>query len=177
MKVVLELDGERRELEADLAAGVLRWGKRSWPFRVIAQNPEGATVEVAGETVVVAGWPAGEPTPSRPVSVAGERVTISVRTEAGMEGARPAGPTTPAPRADPSTTSANAIYPPMPGRVIEVRVREGERVEKGTLLLVLEAMKMRNEIVAPRTGVVRHLSVRAGDSVRAREMMLSLDPE
>ncbi len=177
MKVVLELDGERREVEVDLAAGVLRSGDRSWPFRIVAQGNDGATVEIAGEAVAVAGWPSGEPSPARPVSVAGEKVVLSVRTEAGPGGSRGVAPPPTAAPPAPAPGGANAIYPPMPGRVIEVRVREGEKVEKGSLLLILEAMKMRNEIVAPRTGFVRKLAVKAGDSVRARERMLSLEPE
>jgi len=64
----------------------------------------------------------------------------------------------------------------MPGRVVEVKVREGEAVVKGAVLLVLEAMKMRNELTSPIDGVVRDLRVREGANVRARELMLVLVP-
>jgi pyruvate carboxylase subunit B len=60
----------------------------------------------------------------------------------------------------------------MPGKVIELRVKDGDRVEAGTVVLVLEAMKMRNEVTTPVAGTVRGLRVSAGANVRAREPML-----
>jgi biotin carboxyl carrier protein len=64
----------------------------------------------------------------------------------------------------------------MPGKVIELRVSEGQRIEAGTVVLVLEAMKMRNEVTSPVAGVVRGLRVRAGANARAREPMLFVEP-
>ena len=69
------------------------------------------------------------------------------------------------------------VVPPMPGKVIEVRVKEGDRVRKGDVLLVLEAMKMRNEIVSPADGVVRGLAVSAGGNARAKAPMLFVAPD
>jgi biotin carboxyl carrier protein len=66
------------------------------------------------------------------------------------------------------------VLPPMPGRVVEIRVREGEKVAKGHVLLVLEAMKMRNEVLAPVAGTVTALKVQVGSNVRAREPMVVL---
>lgn len=60
-----------------------------------------------------------------------------------------------------------ALLAPMPGRVLSVHVAPGERVARGTTLLVLEAMKMEHEIKASRDGVVARLPFRAGDSVEA----------
>ena len=65
----------------------------------------------------------------------------------------------------------------MPGKVLEVLVEEGARVRAGQVLLVLEAMKMRNEIASPRAGKVRGLSVRPGQSVKARDVLLTLEPD
>ncbi len=64
----------------------------------------------------------------------------------------------------------------MPGKVIELRVAEGDRVEAGTVLLVLEAMKMRNEITSPSAGIVRGVRVAAGANARAKEPMLFVAP-
>ncbi len=64
----------------------------------------------------------------------------------------------------------------MPGRVVELKVHEGDRVRQGTVLLVLEAMKMRNEVTSPLDGTVRDLKVSEGSSVRAREAMLYIAP-
>ncbi|HSP93321.1 MAG TPA: biotin/lipoyl-containing protein [Thermoanaerobaculia bacterium] len=60
----------------------------------------------------------------------------------------------------------------MPGRVLEVRVAEGQRVEEGQVLIVLEAMKMQNEIRATSGGVVARCVVSAGETVEGRALML-----
>ncbi len=65
----------------------------------------------------------------------------------------------------------------MPGRVVEVKVEPGDRVDSGTLLLVLEAMKMQNEIRCDRTGVVDRVDVSAGQAVDGGALMISIRPE
>lgn len=62
----------------------------------------------------------------------------------------------------------------MHGRIIEVRVGAGDRVETGTLLLVLEAMKMQNEIRASQPGTVERVEVAADQTVEAGVLMLSI---
>jgi biotin carboxyl carrier protein len=62
----------------------------------------------------------------------------------------------------------------MPGRVIEVAVAEGENVAAGGLLLVLEAMKMQNEIRTERGGTVARLSVAAGEAVESGALLAVL---
>jgi biotin carboxyl carrier protein len=68
----------------------------------------------------------------------------------------------------------DVVSAPMHGRIVEVRVAPGDRVEEGGLLLVLEAMKMQNEIRATRAGVVESAGVAAGDTVEAGAAMLSI---
>jgi biotin carboxyl carrier protein len=75
-------------------------------------------------------------------------------------------------RAKPIRAGAGAdgggdLRAPMPGRVRRSLAREGERVERGQVLVVLEAMKMEHAIRAPRDGVVRAVRVREGDLVEA----------
>src|SRR5713101_704550 len=60
----------------------------------------------------------------------------------------------------------------IPGRVVEVSVKEGDRVAAGALLLVLEAMKMQNEIRASRAGIVDRVAVCAGQTVEGEALML-----
>lgn len=62
----------------------------------------------------------------------------------------------------------------MPGSVVELLVAEGDEVEEGAPLLVLEAMKMQNEIVAPAVGVVEKIIVEAGQAVQAGDVLLIL---
>lgn len=65
---------------------------------------------------------------------------------------------------------------PMPGTVVEVHVAEGARVEKGQPLLVIEAMKMQNEVLAPAAGIVQKLAARAGQPVEARFLLCVIAP-
>jgi biotin carboxyl carrier protein len=63
---------------------------------------------------------------------------------------------------------------PMPGLVISVPVQEGQVIHKGDVLLILESMKMQNELRSPRDGKVTRLRVKAGDRVEQKETMLSV---
>jgi acetyl/propionyl-CoA carboxylase alpha subunit len=63
---------------------------------------------------------------------------------------------------------------PMPGLIVAVPVSEGQTVAKGQVLVVLESMKMQNELRAPRAGTVSRVRIRAGDSVEQKAMLLSV---
>ncbi|MFZ5818860.1 MAG: acetyl-CoA carboxylase biotin carboxyl carrier protein subunit [Chloroflexota bacterium] len=63
---------------------------------------------------------------------------------------------------------------PMPGMVVSIPVEEGQAVEKGQVLVILESMKMQNELKAPRAGTVHRVRVRAGESVEQRQTLLSV---
>lgn len=63
------------------------------------------------------------------------------------------------------------IRAPMPGKVVRVQIEAGASVEKGTGLVVVEAMKMQNEMKSPREGVVVSINVKAGDTVNAGDVL------
>jgi len=63
---------------------------------------------------------------------------------------------------------------PMPGLVVAISVEEGQEVKKGDVLLILESMKMQNELKSPRDGVVNRIKVKAGESVEQKQAMLSI---
>ena len=63
---------------------------------------------------------------------------------------------------------------PMPGLVVAIPVTEGQAVKKGQVLLVLESMKMQNELKAPRDGVIHRIKVKAGESVEQKQSLLSM---
>jgi biotin carboxyl carrier protein len=90
----------------------------------------------------------------------------------------------PAPDADGSSggdegraESGAAIRAPMPGRVIKVNIAEGQEVRKNESLLIVEAMKMENEIHAPGEGVVKKIHVTAGDLVDSEKVLVELEPK
>ncbi len=63
---------------------------------------------------------------------------------------------------------------PMPGLVISIPVSEGQVIQKGQVLVILESMKMQNELKAPRDGTVHRIRVKPGESVEQRQTMLSV---
>lgn len=63
----------------------------------------------------------------------------------------------------------------MPGRIIKILVREGERVKEGQAVLVLEAMKMQNEIKSPQSGIITKLNPKTSDSVETGSILFSVE--
>jgi len=63
---------------------------------------------------------------------------------------------------------------PMPGLVVTVPVEEGQEVKKGQVLIILESMKMQNELKSPRDGIVNRIKVKAGESVEQKQALLSV---
>ena len=116
----------------------------------ITLNGKTYEVEVeAGEAILKAEYDAVAPVPS-----------------AAPAAAAPSAPTAPAaaPAAAP-TAAGETVASPMPGSIIDVRVAAGQTVKSGDILVILEAMKMENEIVAPRDGTVAQVLVTKGTSV------------
>lgn len=74
-----------------------------------------------------------------------------------------------------SLVSGEVVRAPMPGNVLKMQVAQGQEVEEGDLLLVLEAMKMENDIVAPKDGVIASLNVSSGDSVESGAVLASMN--
>jgi biotin carboxyl carrier protein len=63
---------------------------------------------------------------------------------------------------------------PMPGLVVAIPVSEGQAVQKGQVLIILESMKMQNELKAPRAGTVERIRVKAGESVEQKQTLLNI---
>jgi acetyl-CoA carboxylase biotin carboxylase subunit len=71
-------------------------------------------------------------------------------------------------------TNGNHVSSPMPGKVIKINVMVGDRVEKGRILMVVEAMKMENNIACPRDALVEAISVKTGDMVDSSHQLITL---
>ena len=69
---------------------------------------------------------------------------------------------------------ATTVNAPMPGTILKVNVNQGDSVKKGQVLLILEAMKMENEIPAPKDGIVASVNVGKGTAVSAGDVMISI---
>ena len=87
-----------------------------------------------------------------------------------------AAPAAPAPAAPAASGEAGSIVvsAPMPGKILNVKANVGASVKKGDVVLILEAMKMENEVVAPEDGTIASINVAAGDSVEAGDTLATL---
>ena len=102
-----------------------------------------------------------------------------VTVEEGFTGAASAPKAAaPAPKAAPKPAGAAgavAVTAPMPGKILGVKASAGQAVKRGQVLLILEAMKMENEIVAPQDGTVATINVAVGDSVEPGATLATLN--
>lgn len=83
-----------------------------------------------------------------------------------------------APKAAPAAAAgagAIKINSPMPGNILSVKASAGQAVKKGDVLMILEAMKMENEICAPQDGTIASVQVSAGDSVESGDVLVTMD--
>ena len=83
-------------------------------------------------------------------------------------------PTAPAAPATTAPAGGAQVKAPMPGTILDVKVQNGQSVKKGTVLCVLEAMKMENEIQSPCDGKITSLNVRKGDSVETQALICTI---
>ena len=111
-------------------------------------------------------------------------VAYSVSVEETAAGAAPvAAPATPkaapapaaAPKAAAGAAGAVTVKAPMPGNILDVKVAAGASVKAGDVLVILEAMKMENEIVAPQDGTVASINVNKGDTVNSGDVLVSMN--
>lgn len=113
------------------------------------------------------------------VNVNGTNYEVAVElmdeTAAPAAAAAPAAPA-PAPAAPAAAPAAGgeAINSPMPGTILSVKVSEGAAVTKGQILMVLEAMKMENEIMSPADGTVTGLAVADGATVTSGQLLCTI---
>ena len=102
-------------------------------------------------------------------------VTVEEGTTAG------AAPTVSAAKAAPAAPKAAApagattVEAPMPGKILNIKVSEGQAVKFGEVVVIMEAMKMETEIVAPADGTVSKILVKAGDSVDTGAALVALN--
>ena len=127
---------------------------------------EGRTYEVeveAGKAMCVAEYEAFVP------AAAPAAAPVAAAPVAAAPAAAPAAPAAAAP------VAGEAVTAPMPGNILKVNVSAGQAVKEGDLLLVLEAMKMENEIFAPCNGTVAQVLVSKGSTVDTGATMVVLN--
>lgn len=88
--------------------------------------------------------------------------------------AAPAAPAPAAPAAAPAAGSADSVRSPMPGNINEVRFSAGQTVKAGDVVIILEAMKMENEIVSPKAGTISKVHVQKGAVVNTGDPLFDV---
>lgn len=120
------------------------------------------------------------------VTVNGVAYNVTVEEGTGAPVADPAAAPAPAPAAAPAAPApapaapagaagAVSVNAPMPGNILDVKVKPGDSVKAGDTLLILEAMKMENEISAPQDGTIASVDVRKGDVVDSGALLCTMN--
>ena len=99
---------------------------------------------------------------------------VAAAPKAAPKAAAPAAKPAAAPKAAP-VANGTKVNAPMPGTILDVKVAQGQAVKKGDVLLILEAMKMENEIMAPKDGTVAQVAVSKGASVNSGDALVVLN--
>ena len=86
----------------------------------------------------------------------------------------PAPAPTPAPAPAASAGAGEKVTAPMPGTILDVKASNGQSVSKGDVIMILEAMKMENDIVAPCDGTITSILVKKGDSVQSGDTLATV---
>lgn len=159
---VIELDGERLPVRVEAHGSVVTTAlgddeSQRLPLRVLCSGPH-PLVLVEGRVVSF-------------TRGADHRVSIGGRpTEARVRNASRAGNHAPEPLA-----GSGRVEAPMPGRVVSVRAKAGDAVTAGTALIVVEAMKMQNELLAPRAGIITRVLVTEGAAVERGALLVEIE--
>jgi biotin carboxyl carrier protein len=158
-----------REFEVNPAGDTVTVGEKSYAIRVV-RNHNIVTVYV-NEKAHAVQMPTSVPEEG-PVKVLVDAKEYEVELK-GRAGGRPAAK----PKAKKSAAGGTGVVlSQMTGRVIRVDVKPGDAVKEGDILLVVEAMKMENEIAAPVAGTVKEVNVSAGSRVAEGDPLLVIEP-
>lgn len=130
-------------------------------------------ITVNGETYEVEVEDLGGDAPVRRAPVAAPAAPVQPQTATPVpQASAPAAAAKPASK--PAVAGASDVVAPMPGTILDIKVKVGDAVEAGSTILILEAMKMENEIAAPAAGTVKAIHVSQGAAVNPGEVLVTI---
>ena len=165
MKVLLSSDTE--DLEATVESEGVGWRVTIGGRAVHVEGIAGDSMRVRLDARPVEAW------------ITRQGGTIAVERNGRVFRFRVRDPRAPrlARRRSQDDTTRGELHAPMPGLVVQVLTHEGEEVEAGAPLVVVEAMKMQNALTAPLKGRVRAIPVAPGTAVETGQLLLAITPE
>jgi len=168
MKYIAWIDNKQYEVEVELQNGLYLVSLNGKKHRVDARKLADGSIYsmlIAGESYEADVRPDGEVIN---VSIHGESYRVSVTEELWAKAATSA-------EAGP-VRGAYELKAPMPGLVVQICVKEGQKVQEGEPLVVIEAMKMQNELSAQSAGTVKNILVKEQDAVDPDRVLLVIEP-
>ena len=185
MKFKLQVDGKEYLVTA-AADGTIAIDGQTFDTKTGDTNPDRRMIQVGEKNFEVRVVESTQDVGCFTLELAGERVPLTVSDlirEAGPA-AVPApapggsGATTalaPSAAQNPAVDAKDGLFAPVPGKIVNVFVKVGDTVEEGAPLVVLEAMKMENELRAPKKGKVTVVAVQKGDTAQRGQLLVGID--
>jgi biotin carboxyl carrier protein len=157
---------------------MIQVGEKNYEIRVVESTEDVGcfTLEVAGERVpltvsdLVRETPTAAGASGSGVPSTGSAAAAGGAPEGGGAGVGQSGSQGPAP-----ADVKDGLFAPVPGKIVDVFVKPGDSVEEGAPLVVLEAMKMENELRAPKKGVVTAVLVKKGDTADRGQLLVGIE--
>lgn len=132
-------------------------------YKVTLRNKTYEVEVENGEAMLLDEYEAIAPAPAAPAAPAAAPASPAAPVPAAAPAPAPSAPA--APTASAPVAAGEIIKAPMPGTILGVKVSQGMQVKAGQILVLLEAMKMENEIVSPRDGTIAQICVAQGNTV------------
>jgi glutaconyl-CoA/methylmalonyl-CoA decarboxylase subunit gamma len=190
MKFKLQVDGKEYGVTA-AADGAITIDGHTFDTKTGATNPDRRMIQVGEKSLEVRVVESTQDVGCFTLELAGERVPLTVSylvRESGpaVNGAPAAATVSGAAagnggvaqtggRAAPAVDAKDGLFAPVPGKIVDVFVKVGDTVEEGAPLVVLEAMKMENELRAPKKGKVTVVGVQKGDTAQRGQLLVGID--
>ncbi len=152
---------------------MIQVGEKNYEIRVVESTEEVGcfTLEVAGERVPLTVSDLVRETPPAMAGAPGSAVAGAAASAVG-DGAAGQGA---AQGSAAAVDARDGLFAPVPGKIVDVFVKPGDHVEEGAPLVVLEAMKMENELRAPKKGTVTVVAVKKGDTAERGQLLVGIE--